>query len=269
MPVVLLTAHVAAPIVIDDELHLDGLLETAHPNSRQVPVSRTTRLEDLPTVPIPICSHSLDGLTTRLCTSMRLPDAARMVRSHVVKRRDGEDIEALANGVNLGLGPGKNRMNALTTLITPYVQWLAIGDRRELLRLARRVLFVGSWRSAGYGLVTGWTAENVDADPPTVLVADGVAQRHLPASWCAWHEGTVTGPIRPPYWHPARQTETIVRAGTRCALKPTVEAACHAVADPAALRAHRERKIARAGPRSAGAYPPHVDAGGPRAAGHP
>ena len=169
-------------------------------------------------------------------------------------------------GLIANVGAIENPQLPATTVVTPWIRWLAIGDRREIMRLARRIQQIGQWRSAGYGQVLSWQAEALDLDPVSVLVDHSIAQRHLPAAWCQWAESTVEGPYRPPYWHPERQSDLIVRAGTRCVLKPSVEEACRAVAHPDALRAHKERKIRRARARSAGAYPTHGSTGGSGAA---
>ncbi|MFM1991299.1 MAG: hypothetical protein RJA99_4256 [Pseudomonadota bacterium] len=269
MPVTVITATLSAPIVLDDELHCDGLLASAHPLCRSSPISRSTPLDAIPMPALPIYRHEFGGALAYLGTAAQFADGARVATSHVVKRRDGEDIESLARPVHLGLGPGKNRLHALQTIVTPTVTWRTIGIRREVLHLVRRIQQLGMWRSAGYGIVATWHVDYVEEDGATVLVRDGVAQRHLPAAWCMWAESITAGPCLPPYWHPGRQSSRIVRAGTRCALQPTVEAVCRAVSSPDALRAHKARKDARALARRAGAYPPDVDARGPRAATHP
>jgi hypothetical protein len=263
-----LTATLAAPVVLTDELHLDGVLASAHPMCRAAPVSRDTPAAALVHPPLPVAQPCVARVRAALCTAAIFPEGARLSGEQTVRRRDAEDHEALARPLSLGVGPGKNRLMRLPTIVAPSVSWYAVGSRREILRLVRRrVLYVGSWRSAGYGQVTAWEAEYVEVDPTVVLVdAAGVAQRHLPAEWVAWAEAVVTGPLRPPYWHPARQTAAIVRAGTRCELLPGVVEVVRALAQPDAIRRHRERKdVARAARRARpnGGDSPEV---GPRAA---
>lgn len=252
MGVVRLTATLASPIVLTDDLHLDGLLASAHPSCRASPIGRETGEADLIDPPLPICQLTAHGATVRLCTAAILPDEARTGSERAIRRRDGDDISMIALPIHLGLGPNKNRLHKLPTVVTPCVSWLAVGERRGLIRLARRIAFLGGWRSAGFGAVSAWTAEYVSQDEAcATLLQGGVAQRHLPASWVEWAADLTVGPFRAPYWHPARQTESIVRAGSRCALHPDIEEQVYALAQPAACRDHRDRHVARADARRA------------------
>lgn len=242
MGLVRVTAHLAAPVVLgDDGLPFDDLLVAAHPTTRAAPIGRETSLAGRRWPAVPVAHLDAREARVALATVACPAPTARRVQEHTVKRRDGEDLAQLARGVNLGLGPGKNRLHRLPALVTPTLTWWAVGSPREMLKLARRILFIGRWRAAGYGVVTGWTACYDDQEPSRVLVADGVAQRTLPRSWVTWAESTGDAALLPPYWHPERAVAGVVLSGTPCALQPAIEDAVRALADPAAHRAHRNR----------------------------
>lgn len=240
------TAYLRTPIVLTDELHLDGLLMSAHPLMREHPISRSTPAEALSTAPIPIASLTWGGATAALCSTAHFPDDARTTTSQATKRRDPEDVYRLTNRYNPSYGRGKDRMRQLPVVVTPSVSWLGIGDRRGVSRLCRRISHIGGWRSAGYGEVIGWDCYYVDSPPVAVLVQGGVAMRHLPKVWCQWGSVTRSCSIVPPYWHPARATEEVVLTGIRCAIESGVEARANEIADPDAFRAHRRRHENRA-----------------------
>jgi hypothetical protein len=253
MGLVHITAHLSSPIVLGgDDFEIDGLLVSAHPSTRAGPRGRESPPGRLPAIPLAHLDHA--GQRTALGTIAILPASARQVQEHAVKRRDAEDLMQLARGINLGLGPGKNRLHRLAAIATPTVSWRAIGTPRSLLKLLRRHVALGRWTSSGYGVVSRWEARYLDEDPASVLVADGCAQRNLPASWTTWAESETTGALAAPYWHPARQTERIVRAGTPCALLPDVEDRVRAIADPAATRAHALRHALKRAARAIDAH---------------
>ena len=245
------TAHMEAPLVLAEELHLDGLLASAHPLCRAHSIGRHTPASALIQPPIPVASLTYAGATVALASVASFPDAARLGASQAVSRRDADDVEALARPVHLGLGPGKNKLHTLPLVITPSVTWRCVGDRRGIIRLVKRLSHLGSWRSAGYGQVRAWEVVKEDGDPAEVLVAQGDAQRTLPVAWTTSAARTAIDAIASPYWHPARRMHAVVPPGAPCVLLPLVEEMVHGLADPATQRAHRERHEARAAARRA------------------
>lgn len=235
-------ASLGTPAVISDELHLDGLVAAAHPVCREQHVTRDVDLRALREPAIPIMRLDHAGAGAALCTAAHFAEGTRLTTTRFIKRKDGEDLAQLARPVNLALGPGKNRMGRLPLVASPTITWEAIGDKRGLVRLVQRLTHVGSDRASGYGYVREWSVTWVETEAPeTVLVRDGIAQRHLPAAWCEWAAGETTGALVFPYWHPGRQMERIVPAGTRCVLTREVVERVRAAADRGHQSAHRAR----------------------------
>jgi hypothetical protein len=101
------------------------------------------------------------------------------------------------------------------------VAWFAAGDRREVLKLLKRVPAVGKKVAHGYGRVLRWEVERLqDGRPhdhwPWWWDSEGapVLMRPLPAG--PWLPAGLLG-ARPdygactdPYWHPSRFTEVVV-----------------------------------------------------------
>jgi hypothetical protein len=222
MGIMLVTARLAAPIAARQPVQLDALVLAAHPDCAASPISRATPASEI--IEPGISIHRLHALGEHcyLTTEWILPPTARRSVEHVVKRKDGEDLDALTRPWNPGLGPGKNRCIPMPLVLTDRVSWIAVGQGHGLRCLLRRIHHVGSLRGQGYGIVQGWTVEPLDVDPVRVLVtADGHAARHLPAVWA--ESGTVldAGAWLPPYWHPCRLGQR-VRAGTPVVLRREV-----------------------------------------------
>lgn len=209
--------RLAGPVVARDEIHLDGLLAAAHPLAHELHVTRSTPLEELERVPVPILAYG----HVALCTAATYEDGARLGGEHGVKRRDGADIDWLSLRYSPRAGPGKDRLDRLPVVYAASALWRCWSfDRRGLKRMLRRVRHLGARRSHGWGAISGWTIEDEpDADPVSLLVAAGRAVRALPRSWCTWWSSEASGAVRPPYWHPGRQVD-VVPVGARVELDP-------------------------------------------------
>lgn len=239
-------ATMQAPLVVTDDLHLDDLLTSAHPLYRQQHVTRQTAMETFAEPPIPVMAVTFGGARVRLCSSAQYTEQALLGSTRVVKRRDSEDLAQLARPIHLALGPGKNRLGRLPIVTSATLRWLAVGDRRGVLRLLQRLTHLGGWRSAGYGFVASWAVVEMSVDASeVVLVQHGVAQRNLPAAWVTTASGYADGPIAAPYWHPGRRHERLVPAGTHCELKPAVIQAVRVASDPEQAARHRMRHRVR------------------------
>ena len=96
------------------------------------------------------------------------------------------------------------------------VRWFAIGHRREMLKVLRRIDFLGKKPSVGYGRVASWTIDPIDDDyswfapgpAGPVLMSTLPAEAPLPAGLIGYRR-SFGAPV-PPYWHPDRYTEILV-----------------------------------------------------------
>lgn len=219
MSVLLVTAHMLTPIASVEPIHLDALLVAASTGRH---LSRRDELPDLPA--LPLVHLDMHGERVYLCSSWQFPDGAAMGRDHITKRRDGEDVDWLAQPFTPSAGPGKNYQLPVLTVEAATVAWLCVGTRRGVKGLLRYVTAVGPKRRMGYGAVQRWTIEEARERRPIDTLMDDEAARFLPRSWLLDAEMVERGPVCPPYWHPARVTQR-VRPGWRCRLRPDVLAA--------------------------------------------
>lgn len=209
------TAWLSSPVASRDEVHLDSVLESVHPDVRGRKITRSCRDLVTPRMPVVLLTHA--GASAYMCSSWILPDAAHGGREHLVRRKDAVDVDGRSAAWTPGSGPERQYMLPVVTTETPTASWLLVGQRRGVLQLLRRVRQIGTHRRHGYGMVIRWEAERVEGDPVETLAAAGRARRHLPAAWVSWSDHRDEGAVRPPYWHPGRHAER-VRAGARVQL---------------------------------------------------
>lgn len=211
----------AAPIATRDVIHLDSLLASAHPTCVGRKLTRGHLPDEIEYPPLPVARLDCAGEWVYMTSAAIWPDEARRGREHFTTRKDATDIEIRAGTWSASSGPERAYQVPVPTTETPRVSWLAIGDRRGVRLLLRRVRHVGIYRRQGYGIVQRWEVEVVDAAPERVLVSpDGLAARHLPAAWCEPGAAVSGGRWLPPYWHP--DGGAMVRAGARADVRGEV-----------------------------------------------
>lgn len=96
------------------------------------------------------------------------------------------------------------------------VRWFAVADRSSILKVLRRVEYLGKKRSVGNGRVSAWDVTAIDDDyswfaPSSagpVLMATLPVGPWLPPGLIGFRRDF--GGCCPPYWHPDRYAEIVV-----------------------------------------------------------
>ena len=229
-PVLRVTAQLQTPVAIPvhGSLHLDGLLMAVHPDAHKIDnPSKAMPLSELMALPLPLVRFNHAGIgDVALCSAMQVSEDARVEVEPWTKRRDGYDALVAAKPYTTHVGPSKDRFQKATLVVAREVWWWAVGDRKGVARLVRRVKHVGRLRKMGHGRVRSWTVERAEGvDPLEVLVAseDGTANRTLPPEWLSyWSSLQSRLAVAPPYWHPDRLGEAVPE-GAWVELKPEVK----------------------------------------------
>jgi hypothetical protein len=222
MPRLRVRAYLSAPVALTAPLHLDGLLVSCAEVVAGRHVTRTCEAGEIVRPPIPLCAVSLLGRSAYLGSAAESAPNARRMSEHLTRRRDADDLDHLTKPVDTRSGPGRDVMLRFPILLTPYVEWQAVGSRRPMLKLLRRrVQAVGMLRRHGYGVVERWEIESVEESPDTVLVSRGRARRNLPVEWLEAPEVVERVPLSAPYWHSATVGDGVL-AGRLTGLRPDV-----------------------------------------------
>lgn len=230
MPVVEVIARLGAPVVVTDALHLDGILSGVHPDTVGGHLHRGADPSEIIRPRLPVVSRSLYGEEVYLCSAEEWPAEARRRSGYLTRKRDGDDLDYLTQPIQTASGPGRDVLLRYPVVEAPWVRWVAVGSRRGILTLIRRAEAVGAIRRHGHGAVLagagdvlGWEVRRLDMPALEVLVAGGLARRHLPAAWCDTPAAVDVGALRHPYWHRASYGPR-VRRGTPTRLLPEVAA---------------------------------------------
>lgn len=219
----LVTARLASAVAADAP-RLDALLEyvlSLH-HAKGVPGYKIDRSGPAPPqaeIPIPIARRSLGPWQIAMCSDPIYGLAPESVE-HVAKRVGVENAAMLDPSSRVVVATTnswtKSHRLPLRMRLVERVAWFAVGYRRELLKVLRRVEFLGKKRSIGNGRVAGWSVERCEldcswfapSDRGPVLMATLPAGDWLPAGLAGYRNGF--GGCCPPYWHPERYTEIVV-----------------------------------------------------------
>ncbi len=225
-------ALLASPLA-GEAPQLDALLEFAmhrHMGSiapgwewRQASRSRPAPQEGL--IPVPLRREWVAGRFVASASSPILALASSSSEAegsdYINKRIESRWSPLLAANerrmIETGSGWTKSYRLPLRTRTVPSVRWLAIGDRREMLKKLRHVRAIGSKTAVGYGRVAEWRATEDEAglsclfaespQGPVLMrplpVCDRLPRRLLGAR-------ATYGACSPPYWHPDRFGEIVV-----------------------------------------------------------
>lgn len=179
-----------------EPLHLDALvmLEMA---SIHAPHGLSRDEQPLDNIPMPIPSVMINGERV-YCASALLPyEDGECINKieHIRKRLRESRIELTCGSPNLTNGAYRNYDIPISIVLLRHLVGYCRGDRRSILRILRKIKYLGAKRRSGYGKVVDVAVERVDYD--WSLERDGYAMRFLPHP-----NGQRLIRPRPPYWHP-------------------------------------------------------------------
>lgn len=104
-------------------------------------------------------------------------------------------IELTQGSPNTTNGQYRDWQMPINLLLVHRLVGYACGDRREVLKVLRRIPYLGKKRAHGWGKVVGVDVERIDED--WSLARDGEAMRYLPHP-----DGARLVRPAPPYWNP-------------------------------------------------------------------
>lgn len=227
---VVVRAELASPLVDAGPIHLDGLLALAWALRHDTPpIDRRTTPSEVEQPHLPLMRVRARGAMCWVCSAAIEESPTAPAAIWQTKRRDPEDWGWLSRPVNVASGPGKDHLIRRGARTVAAVHWLAVGDRREIVR-SLRLLWgreqsphgaLGPVRRSGAGQIASWSVEHAEHTAEDCLMSGDLVRRHLPAGWVVEAERWTRGSWRSPYWLPAHQ-ERVAMVGTRVVLHPEV-----------------------------------------------
>lgn len=176
-----------------EPIHLDALVAWA---LAPFHAPRHLTRDDVPVdLPMPLARRGIGDTWVWAASALFPAGQTAETLTHWRKRLRQGRIELTRGSPNLQNGTWRDWQMPLPLLITHRMEAWAIGDRRDLLKLLRRVPALGKKRAHGHGRITGVEVERVGDDYS--LVREGRAMRWLPDA-----RGTRLVRPRPPYWNP-------------------------------------------------------------------
>ena len=104
-------------------------------------------------------------------------------------------------------GPYKMRFVPVRTMLVPKVVYFFRGDKKEVNKLLKSVLYLGRLRNIGYGRISHFEYEETEVNYS--IFADNVLMRTIPYYNDKSIKGAVKsyGACKPPFWHPDNYME--------------------------------------------------------------
>lgn len=216
-----ITAHMTAPIVATEPIHLDSILVATAvrrcgylaPDSRYHEVGFEPSDDECPRLPLAReehnsrwwyrCSAWWPAVQTE-CVRQAQPFGKKWAHDH-------EDLldTSKARTVTLTNAKFKEAWIPLQTIMVRTVEWYAVGNRKRVHDIARRISHIGRKGSQGYGLVSRVeTTALRDEDPEEwaldAVRPDGGPARNVPVSWARERginvRSETVAPLVHPYW---------------------------------------------------------------------
>ena len=197
------------PAEPDGSVHLDAILSAMVLDTHPVPHHRD---EEACVVPLPIELEwvSPEGLPLWVCSDLR-PQGDVIRDSEYWHKRAPEDRMDLATKQRMETRRGrwKEYRVPLSTIRTPELRAVCIGNPEEVSRLLQECSHVGKKSSQGFGRVLEWSVSLLGEDE-SVVRGSALKARPVPARYLLEKEGEIrlVGGVSytrrswtPPHWH--------------------------------------------------------------------
>lgn len=224
----------AAPLALPrgHDIHLDAMLAWVwmlrHRPDAMECIDRGIPRSEIIRPHLPVAVATIGQHEVALCSSMRLPSAAELRTTTWTRRKDGEDMHMRSRRIS-GSSPERPQLNRADSVVTPWVEWICWGDRREVAKALDLVHHVGGLRAHGHGMVRRWEVDATDHAPADTWYSMGRTQRVLPEQAVKTMAAPVRLGVQAPYWPTCMQVYAH-RAGTIGALTPQARGALDAAA---------------------------------------
>ncbi len=221
----LVTCHLLSPLcgdapMVDSLMEYELAMRLGYKSSRKL--TRNTPLSEIQRPPIPVARRTLAGFDTYCSSSPIIGNVFAEYSERQAKRFDTDMCALLLDGKSAGKklltssGPYKARFVPKRIRLIDNINWFVRGDRKEMNKLLKKIVALGTNRSYGYGLIDRWEYQAQEEDNSIFAMRDGkkVLMKILPidaAKEATGYKHSYGGAF-PPYWHP----ETFMEVAIPC-----------------------------------------------------
>lgn len=190
-------AFLQTAVMSDKYLPFDGILQYFFMKEKYgeeaITLPRETIVSEF--VDLPIAKLGIGEAWYYAVTFAIFPEHKREFRQFFTKRISVKRIDFLENirrKINIQGGIYKNIMFESYCISTLWVDWIVLGDKKEIQKILPHIQFIGKKTSQGWGSVLRWEIY----DESFRLEEHGKLLRAIPDE-----EGEYIFAIRPPYWY--------------------------------------------------------------------
>jgi hypothetical protein len=222
----IVTAHLISPLcgeppMIDSLLEYELSLRLGYKMARKL--TRNVPLSQIEHPPIPLAKRTIVGIDFYCSSNPIIGNVFADYTERQSKRFDTDMCvlmidERYRKKLLTSSGPYKSRFVPIRVRVIDTINWIVRGDRKEMNKLLKKIIALGTERSYGYGRIGGWEYEEIEDDYSIFAMHQGkkVLMKTLPIEVVKAADATgyrnSFGGAFPPYWHP----ETYMEIGIPC-----------------------------------------------------
>ena len=203
------------PPFLDSILAYELALRLGYKHARKL--TRDIPMSQIESVPIPITQKTLNGIDIFCCSDPIMSPVLSEWIDHLVKRFDSDLVSLMLNPNQLKMlltssGPYKSKFDPMRIRLIERVTWFVRGDRKEINKLAKKIIAIGKRRNIGYGIIDKWEYEEMENDFSIFAPQNGqkVLMKTIPIvsvpSGVKGYVRSYGGGVMP-YWHPENYME--------------------------------------------------------------
>lgn len=211
----LITCHLLSPLcgdvpMVDSLMEYELAMRLGYKSSRKL--TRNTPLSEIKPPPIPLAKRTLAGYDIYCSSAPIIGNVFAEYTERQSKRFDTDMCALLLDKKSAGKklltssGPYKDRFVPKRIRLIDTINWFVRGDRKEINKLLKKIIALGTGRSYGYGQIDRWVYKEQEYDNSIFAIHKGkkVLMKTLPieaAKGSTGYKHSYGGAFSP-YWHP-------------------------------------------------------------------
>lgn len=174
-------------------------------------LSKATPINEIKELGIPLCKKTICNVDVFQCSN----PIYRIEHEYHERQSKRFECDKMASMLDpreqksllTASGPYKMRFVPVRTMLIPKVVYFFRGDKKEVNKLLKNLLYLGRLRNIGYGRISHFEYEEMEENYS--IFAGNVLMRTIPYYEDDNIKGAIKGygACRPPFWHPDNYME--------------------------------------------------------------